>query len=450
MWLGALVVVLNGVKIGKGSVVGASSVLTKDIPYSRRRTKLIYLKEDILILKDQRNLFDVLDDIMSKITKNTVQLVKKKSLVSIVTSDSDTIDTKKSVKRAIELIGGMDQIVKKGDSVLIKPNFVAPFSGAVTNFNIIEEVVEEVRKCGGEPILGESAGFEFDTEKTFDIIGATKFAQNIGVKLVNFDAEHIEKIKVNQRFLKELIVPKIVLDTDVLINLPKMKMHGITTVSFGMKNLMGIPNRKSRRKLHVLGIGRGIVTLNTIFKPDLTIVDGLTMVESKAVYGNELDLGVIVAGKDVVSVDQVCCELIGIKPQNIKHIRYAIKMGLEQGLPEIVGDFNEVNKISVSEEKTLHKLMHNALFRGMYAADSLYSILHPNKSLIPSLHWHMGIQPKIDQSKCDKCGICVDICPIKAIDAETFQIESKKCMYVRCLKCAEFCPAGAIDIKRRW
>ena len=373
------------------------------------------------------------------------------SLVSVVASNMNSSNVKKSVKKAIDLIGGMDQIVNRGDSVLIKPNFVAPFSGAVTNFNIIEEVVEEVRKCGGEPILGESAGFEFDTEKTFDIIGATKFAQNIGVKLVNFDAEHMEKIKVNQRFLKELMIPKIVLEADVLINIPKMKMHGITTVSFGMKNLMGIPNRESRRKLHVLGIERGIVTLNTVFKPDLTIVDGLTVMGSKAVYGNELDLGVIVAGKDVVSVDQVCCELIGIKPQNIKHIRHAIKKGIEQGHPEIVGDYNEVSKISLSKQKTLHRLLHNALFRGMYVADYLYSILHPypNKSLIPTLHWYTGIRPKIDQSKCDKCGICVDICPIKAINAETIQIDSKKCMYVRCLKCAEQCPAGAIEIKGR-
>ena len=264
---------------------------------------------------------------------------------------------------------------------------------------------------------------------------------------MNFDAEHIEKIKVNQRFLKELEIPKIVLEADVLINIPKMKMHGVTTVSFGMKNLMGIPNRESRRKLHVLGIERGIATLNTIFKSDLTIVDGLTVMGSKAVYGNELDLGVIVAGKEVVSVDQVCCELIGIKPQNIKHIRHAIKEGLEQGHPEIVGDFNKVNKICLSKQKTLHRLLHNALFRGMYVADYLYSIRYPNGSLIPTLHWYIGIKPKIDQSKCDKCGICVDICPIKAINAETIQIDRKKCMYVRCLKCAELCPAGAIEIK---
>ena len=383
--------------------------------------------------------------------KNITNLAKKKSLVSVVTSGSNTSGIKKSVNEAIKLIGGMDQIVNRGDSVLIKPNFVAPFSGAITNFNIIEEVIEEIRKCGGEPMIGESAGFEFDTEKTFDIIGATKFAQNIGVKLVNFDAEHIEKIKVNQRFLKDLGIPKIVLEADVLINIPKMKMHGVTTVSFGMKNLMGIPNRESRRKLHVFGIERGIATLNTIFKSDLTIVDGLTVMGSKAVYGNELDLGVIVAGKDVVSVDQICCELIGIKPQKIKHIRHALKKSLEQGHPEIVGDFNEVNKISMSEQKTLHRLLHNALFRGMYVADYLYSIRYPNKSLIPTLHWHTGIRPKIDQNKCDKCGICIDICPIKAIkiNAENIQIDSKKCMYVRCLKCAEQCPAGAIEIRGR-
>ena len=59
------------------------------------------------------------------------------SKISIVNTKLDGESIKKSTKEAIKLIGGMQRIVKKGDKVIIKPNFVGPIKSAVTDFDVM-------------------------------------------------------------------------------------------------------------------------------------------------------------------------------------------------------------------------------------------------------------------------------------------------------------------------
>lgn len=367
-------------------------------------------------------------------------------IISVVSSGSNVAEIKESVKKSVHLIGGMSQIVKRGDTVLIKPNFVAPFPKATTNLNVLGEIVEEVRDCGAKPIIGESSGFEFDTEATFDIIAAKEFARDLDVKLLNLEKQDFERIKVDHGIIKEMMVSKIALEVDVLINVPKMKMHKVTTVSFGMKNLIGILDRESRRKIHIFGIDSAIVALNKVVKSDITIVDGLTVIKSAAVYGNSIKLGVIVSGKDIVSVDQVCCDLMSIDPSNIQHIERA--MNSEATLRdemEIRGDYENITRIRMDKEERLLKLkISRTSYQSMHLLDYFYSRVFWGKTLIPYLNWKFGVRPEVLLERCNRCGICIEVCPVHAIDEKTIQIDYKKCMYVRCLKCVEICPLSAI------
>ena len=45
--------------------------------------------------------------------------------------------------------------------------------------------------CGGKVVIGESAGFEFDTEKTLQVVGAQDLAQSLGVPLLNLDRRRL-------------------------------------------------------------------------------------------------------------------------------------------------------------------------------------------------------------------------------------------------------------------
>ncbi len=366
------------------------------------------------------------------------------SKVSIVNTELDGKSIKKSTKKAIELIGGIQKTVKEGYQVIIKPNFVGPIRGAVTDFDVIKAVVEEVKKCGGIPIIGEQSGFEFDTKKVFKILSVPELARELDVKLINFENAKCKKVRVPNGLFKELMIPKAVLEADVLINIPKLKMHSLTTVTAGMKNLMGILNKEERRKFHLKNLDLAIVDLNKTCKPDLTIVDA-TNVTKSAGYGKPISIKSIVAGEDVVAVDKVCCKIIGVNYKKIRHINEAVKQGLCGRNIEIIGKFKET-PVRL-EKRVLSQNMFCFFFKLMHIIDYVYSRIFPKKTLIPLFNWIIGLRPKIIKSKCTKCMLCVKVCPVGAIDNH-LKINRKKCMDARCLKCVKICPVGAIQIKR--
>ncbi len=366
----------------------------------------------------------------------------------MVSTGKESSEIKRNVRHSIDLIGGIQRFIKRGDKVLIKPNFVAPFPKATTNLAIIGEVVEEVRDCGAEPIIAESSGFEFDTEATFDILGVREFAHVIDVKLINLEKQEIERIKVNHRFIKEMRIPRIVLDTDVLINVPKMKMHKLTYVSLGLKNLIGLLDRETKRKIHILGLDTGILALSDVIQPEITIVDGLSFIRDAAVYGESTNLGVIISGDDTVSVDRVCCELLNIKPAKARHIWMAISNNsfLDKDI-KVIRDYNYIRKIDI-KSNMLKIMISRTLYNLMHLIDYFYSRVNRGKTLIPYLNWKFGIRPVVIARLCDRCGLCIEACPSQAIDKETIKIDYTRCMHVRCLKCVEVCPINAIETKR--
>ena len=213
------------------------------------------------------------------------------------------------VQKVLSALGGLQKFVRPDSLVLIKPNFVAPFSNATTSFEVLEAIIGEVKNCKGRPIIAESSGYEFDTETTFRVLGAYEFAKRNGVELVNLDKGNYSKIKLSSGFIKEIYVSELVQQADVLINVPKLKRHSLTNVTVGVKNLFGLISRESRRKFHAACLERGIFELAQVISSDLVIVDG-SVIGSRAVYGNYEKLGMIVGGIDPFEVDMFCCNFL--------------------------------------------------------------------------------------------------------------------------------------------
>jgi len=72
-----------------------------------------------------------------------------------------------------------------------------------------------------------------------------------------------------------------------------------------------------------------LVDLNTIYKPDLSIIDGVMGMQGFGpVGGKPKKLGVIISSKDPVAADAVAAEIIGIKPSKIKYLKCAEKSGI--------------------------------------------------------------------------------------------------------------------------
>jgi len=343
--------------------------------------------------------------------------------------------------RVLSLLGGLDEIVRPGDRVLLKPNFVAPFPQAATDLHIVEAVVETVRAHGGEPFVAESSGFEFDTAATFDLLGATEWAARHDVPLVNLDRGPFARVPAGGAPYGELEIAQAALDADVVINLPKLKRHNVTRVTLGIKNLMGLLSRESRRLMHACGVERGIADLARAVRPQLTILDALTAT-TRAVYGETTALGMVVGSRNVVALDRYGSLLLGVNPEQVPHIREAARRD-EAGPYRVIGG-REVPVPSRARRERWKGRLYRAIFQALYMADVPFSRCVPGRSLVPAAHYWLSFRPHIEGNICDRCGVCAEECPMDAIDLEHARIVAARCMRLRCLRCLDVCPRQAI------
>lgn len=354
--------------------------------------------------------------------------------------------------RVIAQVGGMESVIRGAKIAILKPNFVAgrnAESGSTTSFALLKAVAEEVRACGAEPVLCETPGTEFDRDATYTILGVEKFCAENAIRILRVDPEGgedwMELRPDGAKTLRRYHTLSVLKDAR-LINLPVLKTHVVSTMTLSMKNIMGILPKPDRRAMHSFGIDQSIVDMNLGIKPDLNIVDGSVGQDGEGpLYGDKADLQVLVAGRNSLAVDLACCQIVGVKPRAIPHL----KLALEQlGKPswETVGeDVGVIKQFRLPVQNGLYKFV----FWMMFPLDYPFSwIAKRGQHLCTTLYGSglVGTRPKIHEDMCTRCGICVDTCPLpNVIDLKTLKVNYSTCE--RCLLCYEACPENAISVK---
>jgi uncharacterized protein (DUF362 family)/ferredoxin len=349
-------------------------------------------------------------------------------------------------RRAIELLGGMSTILAGRKVAILKPNFVAgrpARTGATTNLDLMAAVAEEVHAAGAIPMLCETPGTEFDYEQTYTILGMEEFCRRHDIRMVGQVDRWVELRPAGARRLKRFHMPA-VLEDACLINLPVLKGHVVSGMSVAMKNLMGLLPREDRRNMHTLGIQQCIVDMNRGIKPDLNIVDGsIGQDQDGPLYGRKADLGILVAGRDALTVDLACCQLVNVDPRVIGHFRLGIEQ-LGPRAPRVIGDAIEpITRFELPQVPPLYRFA----FWMMYPLDYPFHRL-TGEHFVKALYKTgvLGTRPTILADKCTHCGICVQTCPLpNVINLTTLQVDPRTC--ARCLLCYEACPEGAMAVK---
>ncbi|HVB24206.1 MAG TPA: DUF362 domain-containing protein [Ktedonobacteraceae bacterium] len=368
-----------------------------------------------------------------------------------ITRTFDGIET--AAHRIIEQVGGMQSVLRGAKVAILKPNFVAgrnAETGSTTSFALLKAVAEEVQACGAEAVLCETPGTEFDREATYTILGVEQFCAEHNIRILRVDPEGgtedwVELRPAGAKKLRRFHIPRI-LNEACLINLPVLKSHVVSIMTLGMKNPMGILPRPDRRAMHTFGIDQSIVDMNLGIKPDLTIIDGSVGQDGEGpLYGDKADLQVLVAGRNSLAVDLVSCQLVGVKPRDIPHLKLALE---QQGKPSwsIVGEeISVIKKFRLPEQKPLYKF----IFWMMYPLDYPYTwVAERGKHFCTTLYGTglVGTRPQIKEANCTRCGVCVDACPLPdVIDLKTLKVNPATCQ--RCLLCYEACPENAISVK---
>jgi len=224
--------------------------------------------------------------------------------------------------------------VDKSAHILIKPNIVTSKpanTGVTTHPEIISGVVEFLLDQNAQNIcIGESAWTGCDTETALQACGIYEIGRRYGVKVANFERENdIVEVGIPGRLLKKIKLHRKAAEADVLINLPVLKTHPCTVLTLGMKNLKGCIPDSEKRRFHRFNLDAAIVDLNAVLKTHLCVMDAiLGLTGGSAMWGETLNLGLVLASTDVVAIDSVACSLVGIEPSEIKHLKIAGERGL--------------------------------------------------------------------------------------------------------------------------
>ena len=284
-----------------------------------------------------------------------------------------------SVRKAIELAGGLADVVKPGDTVIIKPNIVvaqSPETASVTDPRVCKVIANMVREMGAKPIIGEASSIGVVTEEAIQKSGYGKLREE-GYEVIDFTKEETVKAPIPKgKKLKEVIVPKIVLDADVLIDVPKMKTHDQTEVTLSLKNMKGILLDKGKRSLHhTYGIFEGVADLCTLVKPAISVVDGIIAMEGLGpMAGDVVEMGLIIAGKDPVAVDAVTAKVMGFEPSD----HGCIAAAAEQGIG--IGDLDQIEVVGESIAKVQRRFKRASEAMGSLPFPENFQLLMDEKT----------------------------------------------------------------------
>ena len=337
-------------------------------------------------------------------------------------------------------MGGIERFVSPGQRVLLKPNLLTgkpPEAAVTTHPALVKAVIELLHQAGAEVLVGDSPGlgsFERVAEKT----GIRHAVEAAGGQLMPFG--ETRRVWTTGTF-RQLELATTYLDADVVINLPKLKTHEMMTLTCGVKNLYGTVVGAAKAGLHLTAghskeLFAGLLLEIALARPvALTIVDAIVAMEGDGPNsGTPRQLGLLIAGDNMVAVDTVAGRLAGIPPQLLPVELEARRRGLSG---------TELDQISVVGDLAL--LAANPPFTLPQGLDVQFGLPGFLKGLLRN---QLAPVPAANKEQCTFCGVCRDACPPEAITItkNALKVDSGRC--IRCWCCRELCPQHAMELRR--
>lgn len=247
-------------------------------------------------------------------------------------------DLAAAVHEVLGPLGGMQAFVKKGQTVLLKPNMgfpTPPAQRATTSPALVAAVAREVLGCGASRVLVLDNPTR-RPEACLKTVGIPEAVRDLDVHvfLPTSESMFVETPVPKGKSLRSTRILKEALRADVHIALPIAKSHNAAGFSGCLKGMMGLI--LDRESFHArYDLNQAIADLNTVLRADLILLDGLQVMstDGPAGPGELVTCNTLLAGTDPVAVDAAGVALAPlyrrrIKPRQIKHLKKAAAMGL--------------------------------------------------------------------------------------------------------------------------
>ncbi|HEY3615818.1 MAG TPA: DUF362 domain-containing protein [Candidatus Sulfotelmatobacter sp.] len=216
-------------------------------------------------------------------------------------------------------------------TVVLKPNLVDYIPGDAINTHplLVLAAAESFRRLGAKSVLvAEGPGHQRDTQLVLSQSGYQSFLRDQAIRFVDLNRDELVRTPLRASYMgmKNLWLPRTVLDADFLVSMPKVKTHHWAGVTLSMKNMLGVvPGARygwPKNILHWKGIQESILDVAATIPINFVIADGIMAMEGNGpLNGTARPLGKIVLSDDPVAADATCARLMGFEPERIVHIR---------------------------------------------------------------------------------------------------------------------------------
>jgi uncharacterized protein (DUF362 family) len=283
---------------------------------------------------------------------------------------SSSNNLKRELSTSLDHVAWLNDL-KSDSTVFVKPNFTFPVyrKGVTTNPEVLRELLSQLRGKAKRVIVGESDGANrsFTADQAFEGHGILKICKDLGIELVNLSSlpstiveETIQGTRVKVR-LPNLLLNEI----DYFVSVPVLKVHAMTTVTLGMKNLWGC-HPDTMRCLEHSNLGYKLTLITKKLNPKLIVIDGSFALDGHGpMYGTPKETKLIIAANNPVVSDSLGANIMGIPPEAVEHIMIAEKEGLgTTNLSKVImpSDWSQY-KMQFHVERTFVDKMSMLLFK---------------------------------------------------------------------------------------
>ncbi|SIQ88241.1 DUF362 domain-containing protein [Halanaerobium kushneri] len=342
-------------------------------------------------------------------------------------------------------LGGLDNFVKQGDRVVFKTNLLmgkSPEAAVTTNPEFIRVLAQKVKALGAKVVIADSPGGPFNEKllkRAYQKSGLYQLAAEENLEL-NYNTDSRKHEYQAGKINKSFQLASYLENADLIINLPKLKTHGLTMYTGAVKNLFGcIPGiLKAEYHLRMQAVedfSRMLNDLAGLVNPALTIMDAVVGMEGDGPSnGRPKEFNYLLASTSPYYLDLAAVSLMGIDPvEKVPSIKAAIDDQLiQKDNLELRGD--PIQAPAAVEVPKIEK--ENNLFDTKlptFLSDILEKFLRP--------------KPVFKEDNCVGCRTCAENCPPNAITmVDNFpEVELETC--IRCFCCQELCSYDAVEIK---
>ncbi len=245
------------------------------------------------------------DKLQASLVNNEITVEKAPDMVAVMGGEPDVM-----LDKALAALGGIGKYIKKGQSVVIKPNIGwdrKPEYAANTNPVLVGALVKKCLAAGASKVVVFDHTCD-NWQRTYKSSGIADAVKNAGGSIVPGNDERYYKDVTLPRgvSLKKTKIHEALLDADVWINVPILKNHGGAKMTIAMKNYMGIV--WDREFFHANDLQQCIADSCTWSKkPVLNIVDAYRVMRQNGPQGKSINdvstLKTLIVASDIVAAD---------------------------------------------------------------------------------------------------------------------------------------------------